>query len=307
MRKQMAVTIAIASLAAFCVLVSRTNVRTRTWQVPAGTVYLFRFSPTDKHAAVVLREPQSPPAVHRLIVVDPDSRTVLLDENGYFATNLCFDRSGRHIAVRWADGVRIYALRDGACIQSIEISQRTALFDCMAFTDDGSVLAMANKESPSDFDAWPVSTAEPVGTPGKVSHWAGESIAGDFSKWFSHRGWVTPGLSVVSVNLGRRITHCVRSPPHIYAAFTRDSSNLLTVNKDGAILLWELRDTVHNEENLLPSQNAAILDSHIEAGIQDAIAFAILHRTDRLAIVAADRTLRFARLPLIPVERQITK
>lgn len=307
MRKQMAVAIAIASLAAFCVMVSRTKVRTKTWQVPPGTVYLFRFSPTDKHAAVVLQEPHSPAAVHRLIVVAPDSRTVLLDENGYFATNLCFDLSGRHIAVRWADGVRIYALRDGACIQSIEISQRTALFDCMAFTDDGSVFAMANKESPSDFVAWAVSTAEPVGMLGKVSHWAGQSIAGDFSKWFSHCGWVTPGPSIVNVNLGRRITHCVRFPPHIYAAFTRDSSNLLTVHKDGAILLWELRDTVHDEEYLLPSQNAAILNSHIEDGIQDAIAFAILHKTDRLAIVAADRTFQFAHLPLIPADRQITK
>lgn len=296
--RKLTVIIAFASLVASCVAVSRTNVSTRTWQLPPGTVHIFRFSPTDQHAAFILQEPQSPAGIHRLIVVAPNTGKVLLDENGYFAGNFCFDLSGRRIAVHWLDRVRIYTLPDGSCIQSIETSKRTALFNCMGFTDDGSVLAIANKKSPSDYEAWNVSTAKLVSTHGKISYWAGSEIAADFSKSLSPAGWVTPGPSVVDINLGRRITHCVRLPHHIYATFTRDSLEMLTVHKDGAILLWELRDTVQDATSLLPSQNATILASRVEAGIETAVAFAILHKTDKLGFISADRTLRYTDLPL---------
>jgi len=297
MHKRTAVATALASLAAICIAVSRTDIPAQTWRLPHGTVHIFRFSPMDKYAAFVLREPQSPAAIHRLIVVTPDRGSVLLDTHGYYATNLCFDSDASHVAVQWADAVRVYALQDGSCTQTIKKTPSIATLDCMGFSGDDATLIMSDTTTPSHISAWDVSTGKSVLSQVEVPHWAGSGVAPDFSKWFSHRGWVTPGPSVVDVKLGRRMTHCVRLPYPMYASFTPDSQNLLTVHTDGAILLWELRHTAGDGRSLLPSQNAKILASCTESGVEKAIAFAVLNKTDQLGYVAANRTLQFTRLP----------
>ena len=122
---------------------------------------------------------------------------------------------------------------------------------------------------------------------GQASNWSEQGMALDRSMWVSG-GWPGPTPRVFDCKDGHRMTFCFRHPYHKFCSFTRDSKHLLTLHQDGAIFLWELRNT--------DNENATILQSELSTGLETSLAFTLLHQSDRLAYIDSQRRIRFRKL-----------
>lgn len=294
MRQKFAVSASLFSLLAVAISIAEFSPLEQLCSVPPGEISFFAFAPNDRVFAVLLHQPDDR-ANYQLMVIDHESRRTLLHTTGLVPTNLCFNADAKSIAVLWADGVRIYTLADGRCVQTIEKKQidhrkfpDRGLY-AMAFSDDGKRFIMASEKhaSSSSEAAWDLETGMQTQDFGPASYWSEFGMALDRSKWVTG-GWPGPTPRVIDREENRRITACFRYPYHIFCSFTRDSKHLLTLHKDGAMFLWELRDT--------GGENATILQSQLNTGLERSLAFALLHQSDRLAYIDSQRKIRFRRL-----------
>lgn len=296
MHERLAVFLSLLVLMAVSALVIQTGSETPAWTAPPGVVRRLQFGPDDRRFAFTLMQPNDKDH-ERLIVVNRESGRQCLDTTGLGPGTFCMDASGQHIAVLWADRLRLYTLVDGRCVHSIErqlIDQSLAStvdLHSMSFTDDGTTLVIATHQStiPPVESAWDIRTGQQVKEYGRASHWIGRGLALDRSKFFGG-GWPGPTPRIYDCYDGHRITYCFRHPFHIFGSFTRYSDHLLTVHEDGALFVWEVRET---------GDNAAIVHSATNTGLESSEAFAILHRSDTLAHIDSHGRLRYRRLSVL--------
>lgn len=204
-----------------------------TWFAPSEVSGLL-FSPNDEFFAAILKHPGNR-VLSRVIVAHRHSNAAILDMNGVWPTNICFDQQGRQIAVQWADALRMYELSTGRCISAIErrefdhrkFSERG--LSSMAFSDDGQSIILASDQwadTPMEA-AWHVDSGLLTENKRPASIWSGPGLAPDRTKWFVG-GWPGPSPRVDDRKDGRFIAACVHNSFPIFASFTRDSENVLT-------------------------------------------------------------------------------
>lgn len=291
MRARWPIFAAFTSLIAVAFTMSTLPSASKPWIAPPGGVRLFRFSPNDRLFAMVLHATPSL-SKSRLVVIDRETGNVLIDMNGSNPTNLGFNREESLLAVLWEDALQVYELPAGNTVLKVDkhkVDQMVATrFDpqSLAFTDDSTMLIAASDRylDPTVETAWDLRTGETATQYGSASFWYEYGLASDRSKLFGG-GWPGPTPRVFDRHDGHRITYCFRAPYHIFATFTRSNLNLLTIHEDGAMFLWELRDTGND--------NAVILRSELNTSLEQSLGFAILHQSDRLAYIDENRRLRY--------------
>lgn len=287
----------LASLAALLAVVW-SSFEAHPWICPRGEIIELRFAPNDRVFSVQLMRMTEKPA-HRVLVVDAATKAVLLEVDGVRARVVCFDSKGKQLAVLWPQSLTVYDLATAvkrfevpeaelrtidAEVQSCQPWLKPTPYS-IAFSDDGKHLILTPHFGPRCVDfAWELSNGRRTLEHRESHNWAGQNLARDRSKWF-HGIWPGPSPRVYQQADGHRITYCFRFPFHIFADFTTDNAGLITIHSDGALLLWEIRET--------DNENASIRHSEFLTGLETSRAFALLHRTRKLAFIDAAGQLRY--------------
>ena len=104
---------------------------------------------------------------------------------------------------------------------------------------------------------------------------------------FAAGGWPGPTPRIYETDRTGRITYCYRDMRPFAALFTPDSRNLVTIHRDGLLVVWEIKPTDNDNARQLASVS----------GFGDCHALAISHAGSGLPLPMAAARFGLARFP----------
>lgn len=262
------------------------------WTCPTGEVLYLKFSPDDHYLAAFVRRP-SDRITCQLLVLDTRTQATLLMADGIWPTHLCFSQSSDRLAVMWYGKLAVYDVFHGELI--FEVPPPNSHGYCaIGLSQTGEQLVMRSTmrlDEPMHEVAWEIESGTSTAEYGMPRLWdgleAGMLLSPDGSTWTSG-GWPGPTPRVIRLDDPGFYTYCFYFPWPIFRDFTPDSQNLITLHEDGALFLWELRNT--------GNENARIVKSEAHTGLESAKGWALLSTSGRIAYIDQDDRLRFRRL-----------
>ena len=106
---------------------------------------------------------------------------------------------------------------------------------------------------------------------------------------FAAGGWPGPTPRIYETDRTGRITYCYRDMRPFAALFTPDSRNLVTIHRDGLLVVWEIKPTDNDNARQLASVS----------GFGDCHALAISHARKSLATAEGSGTIRIGTFPAV--------
>lgn len=275
----------IAAAAVLC-LIARKLIKP-TWQYQDPGVYHLVFSPNDERFALLANHPNDI-RKRRLVVVDRASGRNLVVHDSEFISDPCFDNQGRLFSATIGFEVVVWDLKSGKRVCSVP--RQAGGPGARGFSPDGLYLVLDPRFTPFGYDE---SVHAPVAFDlrscnkhtdrfAMPSHWYGDSLANDASKYWGG-GFHGPTPRVFASD-NDFIGYCYRSPNISFASFTPDCRRLVTLHTDGALFSWDLDDP--KSQDLIPASIG------FQSNLLNAQAITMMNTTDRLAYIDESGQLR---------------
>lgn len=258
------------------------------WQGGEGIITELQFSPDDAHLVVSLA-PQADKPQRQIVVLRLSNAAEEFRFQSLFPSSICFSPDGLRLAVLAADMLTIHDTGNKEIMTRIDRKSFDSEIRSLGFTADGSVLVGAAEDLDPETDriAWDATTGETVEIPTDSITWHGRALSQDGRMFFTG-GWPGPTPRIIKTDRTERITFCFRDEWPIAAAFTPDSENLVSIHRDGLLVVWEIKPTGNNNARQLGSQ----------AGFDDCRAFAVSHDREWIATSAKDCSIRIRTFPI---------
>ena len=106
---------------------------------------------------------------------------------------------------------------------------------------------------------------------------------------FAAGGWPGPTPRIFKTDRTARITYCYRDVRPFAALFTPDSRNLVTIHRDGLLVVWEIKPTDNDNARQLATAS----------GFGDCDALAISHDRRWLATADSSGTIGIGKFPAV--------
>jgi len=262
------------------------------WQRKGALVCSINFSPDDAFVVATTWANADTQSNSQIVVIETTSGREVCSLDSDRGTAICFTPTGDAVAVLSRGSVSLYDARTGTKVIGVNPAIRDVKFEAIesvGFSPDGRFLIGADRlpNRSERFRAWDLGTGETVAVPEGEFHWAGRGLSPN-GRLFEEGGWPGPTPRVFDCRTGERITYCFREKWPVAAAFTPDSQRLVTIHKDGALVVWELRET--------GNENARQLLS--EAGFEGCTALAIAWRGNHVAVGLNDGSIALRKITL---------
>jgi WD40 repeat protein len=263
------------------------------WTYRTGEIQYLRFSPDDRYLAAIVRQPDDR-ITRELLVVDTRVQAPLLMVEDRWPSHLCFSQTADRLAVMWYGKIAVYDIPSGTLILEVPRPMLSRAHRAIGFSPDGEQLVQRSTvdlgQTIHDV-AWDIDTGKSTAEYEVPRLWDGLEqgiLLSPDGSTFTSGGWPGPTPRVRRLDDAEFYTYCYYFPWPIFRDFTPDSQSLITLHEDGALFLWELRHTGY--------ENARILRSEADTGLQSAKTWALLSTSERIAYIDAQDRLRFRRL-----------
>ena len=257
------------------------------WQSEEGAVTYVEFAPAADRLVVAIETEGDVRRQQVMILNIADEKETYRCE-ALFPTATIFSPDGSRLAVLAADALTLHDLSKRQVIFRVDRATFGRDISALGFTADGTALvgAMAHLDPNKEKVAWSTTTGETLPVPTGDIVWQGGGLSPD-GTMFCSGGWPGPTPRIYKTDRTSRITYCYRDVWPIAALFTPDSRNLVTIHRDGLLVVWEIKPTDNDNARQLATA----------AGYGDCRALAVSHDRKWLATADSSGTIRIGKFP----------
>lgn len=257
------------------------------WQSEGGTITFLDFSPADDRLVAAIGV-ENDTRKETIVVLNISDAKEAYRCEAIFPMAICFSPDGTRLAVLAADAITLHDLSKKQV--SFRVDRRAVERDTsvLGFTADSTTLVAAAEylDPEKKKFAWNTTTGESSTVPTGVVVWKGRGLAPDGTMFLSG-GWPGPTPRIYKTDRTGRITYCYRDVWPFAALFTPDSRNVVTIHRDGLLVVWEIKPTDNDNARQLGTAT----------GFGDCRAIAVSHNRAWLATADSRGAIRIDKFP----------
>jgi WD40 repeat protein len=257
------------------------------WRSWGGAITFLDFSPADDRLVAAIGVENDARRESIVVLNISDTKEVYRCE-AIFPMTICFSPDGTHLAVLAADAITLHDLSKKQVCFRADRSAVERDTSVLGFTADSSTFVAAAEylDPEKKKYAWNTTTGESSPVPTGAVVWKGRGLAPDGTMFLSG-GWPGPTPRIYKTDGTGRITYCYREVWPFAALFSPDSRNVVTIHRDGLLVVWEIKPTDNDNARQLATAT----------GFDDCRAIAVSHDRNWLATADSRGIIRIDKFP----------